>query len=84
MFAIFSVLLSNWRLVAAGVGVVAILGAGVYIYNKGYQMAREEQLEQSVKALRDRKKTDETIHNLSDADLCRSLGGVPDDNGKCV
>lgn len=70
-----------WLIIAI---VAVVLAAGVIVYKHGYQSARSDALAGSVKALRERENTNEEVKGLSDADLCRRLGGVPDDNGECM
>lgn len=64
--------------------VLAIGSIGYCVYDAGFNAARVQQLNKSVKVLRERKTTNETVHGLSDADLCRQLGGVPNDGGQCL
>ena len=69
---------------AVGLVAGAALLAGVYAYGKsaGRQQGREAALRQSVIILKQKAKTDEEIRDMSDAQLCRSLGGELHD-GAC-
>jgi hypothetical protein len=69
---------------AALVALIIICASGYGLYRAGAASERAKALQHSVDVLRERKSTDEEIHNLSDADLCRKLGGVPNDNGECL
>lgn len=41
-------------------------------------------LQKTVETLRERKATNDKIKALSDADLCRALGGMPNEQGGCL
>lgn len=53
-------------------------------YQAGAASERAAVLSRSVEILRERAKTDETIHDLDDAALCRALGGSVSDDGACL
>lgn len=66
---------------AAIIGVLAVVasatfGAGYY---KGRVDGREKALRQAVAAYQQRNKVNEAVNTLDAFDLCRGLGGVPDE-----
>lgn len=63
-------------LVGAGAGVVA--GVYFYGYSAGKSDGRLAQLEDSIKAEKDRKNVDQEIAGLDDYALCLRVGGLPE------
>jgi len=72
--------------IKGGITLGIILGLAythVLAYNWGKDAERRDALERSIKLLRDRKETDETIRNMGDADLCAALHGRFMPDGSC-
>ena len=68
---------------------LASVTAAILAYAAGNMHGREhersEALTRSVQVLRERSATNDTIQNMSDSDLCISLGGMPDNTtGECL
>lgn len=63
-------------------GAALVAGVYAYAYQRGAASERAAILERSVELLRERNETDDQISRMDDADLCRSLGGMPVD-GRC-
>jgi hypothetical protein len=68
---------------AAALLLLVIVAAGYAGYRLEYSATRTTTLENSIKALRQRKVIDEDTRAFSDDELCRRLGGVPD-GGECL
>lgn len=70
---------------AVAAGFLLAVG-GSYFYGRSTMDAewRAKTLQRSVEMLRGRRDTNAYVKNLSDADLCRALGGVPNDAGECL
>ena len=64
--------------------VLAFLGAFASVYYLGKQVERQVLLQDSLKVLRKKAETDARIKNLNDHDLCIAIGGVPNDDGRCM
>jgi len=73
-----ALLLSHAGRAVSGVALGAALLSGVYLYghSRGAASERHAILTRSDEILRERNATDDQVRNMSDADLCRSLGGV--------
>lgn len=73
-----------WVVVAIVLAGLAALGAGGYsLYALGRKAERVEALQRSIEVLRERKSTNEAVHDLDDAHLCAALGGMWRD-GECL
>lgn len=73
------------RMVMIAAAVLTLLTASHWkAYQAGVASERAAILSRSVEILRERAKTDETIHDLDDAALCRALGGSVSDDGACL
>ena len=77
-------LLRTASIVALAVGVTTIV-VGVWAYQKGVSSERSASLTRSVEILRERSATDDRFQSMTNADICISLGGVPDERtGECL
>ncbi len=72
-----------WMILAIiGAMGIAIITSHTIAYRTGVNVTRAEILKRSVIVLRQRGIIDAELQNSTDADLCRALGGLPN-NGKC-
>jgi hypothetical protein len=72
------------KLAAAGVVIPLIFGSYAFVYKKGRKDERQAMLARSVEVLRERNKINDNVEALTDNQLCISLGGLSDNNGKCL
>lgn len=63
-------------ILAIGAGITGVWLHGNYY---GREQGRVKQLEDTVRATKDRADVDEDVANRNNFDLCVSIGGMPDD-----
>lgn len=66
---------ANWRLVVAGLAVLAALVVAGWLYHKGAASEAAKQDKASLNALRDRSAIDDETYTLDDVALCKRAGG---------
>lgn len=80
------VAIPRWLKIGAVATVAALLALWSAYHlgaRDGRREGREAALAQSVTILKQKAKTDAEIRDMSDADLCRALGGRLSDDGTC-